>query len=126
MMADQQASILIVDDEEPIVALLTHLLSPDYRCSSARSGDEAVRLLQSQDFDIVLAEIGLPGISGLELCRYVVEKSPATAVIIISGRVETEMTIEAMHAGAFDYVAKPFDLSQVKSTVERAAKRRAA
>jgi DNA-binding NtrC family response regulator len=120
----ERPSVLIVEDEEPICLLLTYLLKSDLECKTVSSAGESLGLLATQFFNLVIADVGLPDMSGIELCRKVVERSPNTAVIIISGRSETEMVIEAMRAGAFDYITKPFDLAQVKAATERALRRR--
>jgi two-component system response regulator HydG len=118
----KKISILVVEDEEPIARLLIHLLADKFECAIAPGADEAISLVASRRFDIVLADIGLPGMSGIELCRRVIDNRPGTLVIMISARAETEMAMEATRAGAFDYVTKPFDLLQVRQAVERAVK----
>jgi len=123
-MTKNNASILIVEDEATLCTLLSHLLSPNFDCVTVLSADDALPLIESRAFDVVLVDIELPGMSGIEFCQKVIERSPSTAVIILSGRAVTEMTIEAIRAGAFDYITKPFDLSRIKETVERAINRR--
>ncbi len=113
-------SILIVDDEEPIRKLLTAYLSDDYNCVTASSADEATSLLAGGTFNLVLSDITMPGTSGLELCQYINKACPETVVIMVSGMTDIEYAIEAMRHGAFDYVTKPFDLSQLMMAVDRA------
>ena len=120
MMNTENISILIVDDEESICMLLQRCLSIDYICATASSADEATRLLSSNTFNLVLTDIRMPGTSGLELCQLIQETCPETIVMMISGMTDIQYAIEAMHYGAFDYLAKPFDLGQVLLAVQRA------
>lgn len=120
MGANKQISILIIDDEEPIRRLLAMYLSDEYTCLTAASADEATELLASGPFNLVVTDIAMPGRSGLELSQYIHQAYPDTAVIMISGMSDINYAIEAMRHGAFDYVTKPFDLSQVLMAVDRA------
>ena len=119
-MTRTKASILIVDDDEAIRGLLSACLDGSYWCTTAASAEEAVTLLQSGSFNLVLSDITMPGKSGLELCRYVQETCPRTVVVMISAMVEVDYAVQAMRQGAFDYITKPFDLAYVKLAVERA------
>ena len=116
-------SILIVEDEPPIRSLLSEILSPRFQCFPVSGAGEAVALLESRSFDLALVDMGLPGLSGLSLCRFIVNRSPDTVVIVVSGNTDTQSVADAMKAGATDYISKPFDLSEVMVTVERALKR---
>lgn len=117
-----RASILIVDDDEAIREMLSASLSPDYWCATAGSATDAVNLLESSLFNVVLSDITMPGASGLELCRYVQRSFPRTAVILISAMTDIEYAITAMRQGAFDYITRPFDLARVGLAVERAVR----
>ena len=119
-MNNAQGSILIVDDEGPVLELISIALSPKYSCTVAASADEAIALFAEQSFDLVLADITMPGMSGLELCALLNKKSPDTVVVIVSGLSDIQSAIKAMQEGAFDYVVKPFELSQISVAVERA------
>ncbi len=119
-MRDTGISILIVEDEPPIRSLLTDILSPMFQCSSVESAGEAIRLMQSRFFHLALVDIGLPGMSGLGLCRLIVNRSPGTVVVVVSGNTDERSVADAMTAGATDYITKPFTLAHVVATVERA------
>ena len=119
-MNNAQGSILIVDDEGPVSELIRIALSPEYSCTVAASADEAIALFAEQSFDLVLADITMPGMSGLELCALVNKTSPDTVVVMVSGLSDIQSAIKAMQQGAFDYVVKPFELSQISVAVERA------
>jgi DNA-binding response OmpR family regulator len=123
-MDEGEPSILIVEDEEPIRALLVAILGADYECLSAEDVDRAVELAESHCFDLVLADVGLPGKSGFELCRVLAERVPQTVVILISGRIDNQFAVEALQAGAFDYVMKPFDIATIKSKIKLALRHR--
>lgn len=116
-------SILIVEDEPPIRSLLTEILSPRFLCSAVESAGEAVGLIESRFFNLALVDIGLPGMSGLSLCRFIVNRSPTTVIIVVSGNTDTQSVADAMEAGAFDYITKPFDLSEILLKVESALNR---
>ncbi|HKP11663.1 MAG TPA: HD domain-containing phosphohydrolase [Blastocatellia bacterium] len=120
MASQKDISILIVDDEEHIRQLLATCLGNDYACVTAASADEATDLLALSRFNLVMTDITMPGASGIELCQYVQKASPDTVAIVVSGMTDIQYAIKAMRHGAFDYVTKPFDLTQVLMTVERA------
>lgn len=119
-MSDESVSVLVVEDEDPIRALLEEILSPQFDCLTTPSADEATRLIESHFFNLILADIILPGMSGIELCRFVAEKSPRTVVVMISGIVDEQSLADAKQAGAFDFITKPFTLAEVVATAERA------
>jgi two-component system KDP operon response regulator KdpE len=123
-MLNQRVSILIVDDEPAIRSLLEETLSPKYDCVSVESAGEALRLMDAQFFQLALVDIGLPGMSGLTLCMVIVNRYPRTPVITVSGNTDEKAIADALHAGASDYITKPFNLNDVLTTVERALKRR--
>lgn len=118
-MPDTRISILIVEDEAPVRSLLTEILSPMYQCSSVESAGDALRLMQSRSFHLALVDVGLPGMSGLSLCRLIVNRSPGTKVVVLSGDTDERSVAEAMNAGAADYITKPFNLRHAAATVER-------
>lgn len=119
-MTDGKTSILIVEDELPIRALLMALLGERFDCQATNTAEAAIQLLNSQFFHLVLADIGLPGTSGLELCRIIATQSRSTVVILISGKIALESASEARKAGAFNFLSKPFDLADVIAVVDRA------
>ena len=114
------ARILVADDEPEIRHVLADLLSPLYDCEAVGSAEEALELLGGGAYDLVISDIMMGGMSGLELIPRVRELSPDTVVIMISGVQTVESAINALRAGAFDYVMKPFDLHHVEAAVSRA------
>ena len=112
--------ILIVDDEAEITEILADLLSADYDCSRAGSAEEALTRLREDVFQLVISDITMPGMSGLDMIPHVKELAPDTVVVMISGMQTVESAISALRVGAFDYLMKPFDLRQVEAVVKRA------
>ncbi len=120
MSTSARPRILIVDDEPEITAILLDLFETEYHCESAGSAELALEALKDQEFALVVSDITMPGMSGLEMIPYVKERSPNTVVVMISGMQTVESAIGALRLGAFDYVMKPFDLRQVEAVVKRA------
>jgi len=112
--------ILIVDDEVEITEILADLLSEEYECLKAGSAEAALAHLRKGEFQLVISDITMPGMSGLEMIPHVKEISPQTVVVMISGMQTVESAIGALRRGAFDYLMKPFDLRQVEAVVKRA------
>ena len=112
--------ILIVDDEREITEILADLLSDDYECLKAGSAEQALECLRAGEFQLVISDITMPGMSGLEMIPHVKQLSPDTVVVMISGMQTVESAIGALRLGAFDYLMKPFDLRQVEAVVKRA------
>jgi len=112
--------ILIVDDEVEITEILADLLSEDYECLRAASAEEALTRLTESEFQLVISDITMPGMSGLDMIPHVKDLSPDTVVVMISGMQTVESAIGALRLGAFDYLMKPFDLRQVEAVVKRA------
>src|SRR5256714_9230685 len=114
------ARILIVDDEPEIRTVLCDLLCAEYECESACSAEEALSRLRLEHFDLIISDISMSGMSGLEMIPMVERILPDTVVVMISGMQTIESAIEALRVGAFDYIMKPFDLRQVEAAVLRA------
>src|SRR6185295_747956 len=114
------ARILIVDDDETIRDTLYELLSADYICQTAETAEKALARLEADEYDIVLTDISMPGLSGLELLGHVRQKFPNTPVIIISGIGDQEHAQGLIRLGAFDFLLKPFSLEVVEKSVTRA------
>lgn len=120
MSGDASSRILIVDDEPEITAILSDLFFGKYDCTTAGSAEEALALLGSKEYELVVSDITMPGMSGLDMIPHVISNSPNTVVVMISGMQTVESAIDALRLGAFDYVMKPFDLRQVEAVVKRA------
>ncbi|CAN5829353.1 response regulator [soil metagenome] len=120
MSSDLKSRILIVDDELEITEVLSDLLSVEHECQKVSSAEEALARLAESSFQLVISDITMPGMSGLEMLPLVKNISFNTVVVMISGMQTIESAIGALRLGAFDYVMKPFDLRQVEAVVKRA------
>ena len=114
------AALLIVDDDEAIRDTLYDLFSDLHLCHVADTADRAIGWLDQESYDVVLTDISMPGVSGVELLGHVRQRQPDTPVIIISGITDQEHAKGLLRLGAFDYLLKPFRLEQVERSVERA------
>lgn len=112
--------ILIADDESLIRNLLLQILGEKYLCVEVSSAEAALEMLAVEKFNLVISDIQMSGISGLELAPRVREISPNTVVVMISGQQSIDYAIKAMRAGAFDFITKPFDFEIVETVVQRA------
>ncbi len=120
-----QARILVVDDEEGMREFLGILLQKEgYLVDVAPSGKEALARLGSQRFDLVITDLKMPGMSGIEILNRIKEQDPDVGVVLITAYASTETAVDAMKGGAFDYLAKPFDVEEMKEVVRGALKRR--
>jgi two-component system, NtrC family, sensor kinase len=117
--------ILIVDDEEALRNLFAASLSEQYECVKAANAQEAFDRLEEQQFALVISDVQMPGLSGIELLRKIVSDFSDVAVIIVSGVDRSQRVIDALRIGAFDYLIKPCDLDVLQLSVSRALERRA-
>src|SRR5438093_5452029 len=112
--------LLIVDDEAEVRGVLHDLLSFSYDCGEAESAEDALAQLRSGEHQLVISDITMSGMSGLEMIPHVKVISPDTVIVMISGMQTIESAINALRLGAFDYLMKPFDLRQAEAAVTRA------
>src|ERR1041385_4016526 len=114
------ADILVVDDDDVIRDTLCELFSADYSCQTADTAEDALAKLEAQPFDVVLTDISMPGLNGMELLNRVRKSYPGTSVIVISGMTDEEQARNLIELGASDYLLKPFRLEVVEDSVRRA------
>ncbi len=119
-LTSETPRILIVDDEDEIRQVLLELLSAQFNCEGSSTAEEALDRLGKSQFELVISDITMPGMSGLDMIPHVKSVSPDTVVVMISGMQTVESAIGALRLGAFDYLMKPFDLRQVEAVVKRA------
>ena len=113
--------ILIADDELSMRELLEYMLTKEgYRVSCAENGRKAITMIESTPFDLLICDIRLGDISGLEVLKATKKINPQTVVIMISAYTTTETAVESMNAGAFDFVPKPFNNQELKQTIANA------
>ncbi len=116
--------ILIVDDEEVVRNLFSFCLERNYVCSQASSVAEALELLNETEFELIITDLMMPELTGVDLLDRVMEVAPDTPVIMASGVDDPQNALEAVRRGAFDYLIKPCDMDELELTVERALERR--
>jgi len=118
------ATILVVDDEPQIRRVMrTTLTAEGYQVNDARTGEQALERLQTEAYDLILLDVNMPGMSGLETCRAIRASSDA-AIIMLTVRNTEQDKVDALDAGADDYVTKPFSMPELLARI-RAALRRA-
>jgi two-component system response regulator PilR (NtrC family) len=113
--------ILVVDDEKSMRDFLSIVLKKEgYAVTTADDGEMASRLVQKEIFDLVLTDVKMPKLSGLQVLKTVKETSPDTIVVMITAFASTETAIEAMKEGAYDYLTKPFQIEEVRLIIQNA------
>jgi DNA-binding NtrC family response regulator len=117
---DLVASLLVVDDDKYVRDVLYDLFADEHRCHTTDSAEKALALIDEEFYDVVLTDISMPGLSGLELLGLIRQRYPDTPVIIISGITDQEHKRGLMKLGAFDYLLKPFNLETIEESVKRA------
>lgn len=116
-----QPRVLVVDDEESIRYLLYEfLLSQNYDCTAVDSGRAALDRLERESFNIMLCDINMPGMTGLEVLDEVRRRDLPLMVILVSALHDTRRAVSAMRLGAYDYIVKPFQLDEVELSIKRA------
>jgi len=118
------AAILIVDDDDAVRDTLYDLFSDLHLCHSASSAEQALAFVREQPYDVVLTDISMPGLSGVELLGMLRQMQPDTPVIIVSGIGDQSHAEGLVRLGAFDFILKPFRLEKVEESVERAIEQR--
>ncbi|MFN2456122.1 MAG: response regulator [Pyrinomonadaceae bacterium] len=118
------ARILVVDDDDSIRDTIYELLETDHFCHAAETAERALQFLATETYDVVLTDISMPGMSGLELLGYIRQHQPQTPVIIISGITDQEHAQGMIRMGAFNYILKPFKLETIEATVTQAIEHR--
>jgi two-component system KDP operon response regulator KdpE len=114
MMVPQQCNVLIVDDEPSLRKVLrTSLSAGGFSVEEARSGEEALGAAQQKVFDLVLLDINMPGIGGVETCRRLRDLTPRAGIVMVTVRDMEDDKVHALEAGADDYVTKPFRLREL-------------
>ncbi len=119
---DDRPPILVVDDDPSVRHLLGSLLTDVYDCTEVDSAESALAEIAKRHFDLVISDINMNGMSGIELTSRIMDSSPDTVVMMISGAYSPDTPIQALRSGAFDYIRKPFDIDQVEIAVDRAIK----
>src|SRR5215218_289329 len=115
------ASILIIDDEKAIRKTLSEILSFEgYKVEEASDGEEGLKKFKEKTYDVVLCDIKMPKLDGLEFLQKATEHNPDVPIIMISGHGTIETAVEAVKKGAYDFVQKPPDLNRLLVTIRNA------
>ena len=124
-MTYANARVLVVDDEESIRSVLKQALVDDgHQVSVASSGQQALDALSQSDIEVMLLDIRMPGLSGLGVLSKAHNRWPDTSVIMVTAIGDVSTAVGAMKQGAYDYIAKPFNINEVMIAVHRALERR--
>ena len=119
-----KATVLVIDDEESVATTIEAILRMDgHDVTSTTTGAEALRLLNERRFDVVLTDLRLGDMDGIDVLREVQRTSPETAAIMLTGYASLESAIAALRSGAYDYLMKPSDVDELRATVNRAIER---
>ncbi len=117
--------ILIIDDEKSIIDLLTIVFEKEgYSVSTSLSAPRGIELIDKEDFDLILTDIKLPQMSGMDILKHVMDKTPNTPVIMITAYGTLKQAVEAFKNGAVDYIVKPFDIDELKIIVAQGLEKR--
>ncbi|MFC2069927.1 sigma-54-dependent transcriptional regulator [Chloroflexota bacterium] len=124
-MAGELGRVLVVDDEEIIRKLLQRTLeAAHYDVVTVASGEEALNKVSQLDFRVVLCDITMPGMSGIELLQQLTANWPETPVVMVTALADAQTAVEAMKMGAYDYIVKPFDSPDLLQKMHRAMEKR--
>ena len=119
------AKVLIVDDEKDFVEMFSlRLETHGEKVSTAFSGKEALAVLEQKSIDVVILDIRMPGMDGIDTLKQIKKLYPNVEVILLTGHGSTETAVEGMKLGAFDYLMKPADFEEIKIKLENARKRK--
>ncbi len=123
-MDNLQGSVLVVEDDLSIRRSLRAVLSElQFEVGEAASGEEALVALRQRPFDVVLMDLNMPGMGGMEACRRTRREFPARSIIVITVRDEEDDKVQALEAGADDYVTKPFQIRELTARIRAAVRR---
>ncbi len=120
----ERARVLVVDDKENILKLFARILGEEYELTTAGDGGRAISLVASQEFDVVVTDLKMPGADGFEVLRAVKARAPDTEVVMMTAYATVSDAVETMKQGAYDYLQKPFDPDDAARVVSRALERR--
>lgn len=117
--------ILIVDDDNSLREFLSIFLHREgYQVSAAANGEMAIKLLSKSIFDMVITDVKMPSMSGLDLLKEIKERSPDTVVVMITAYASVDTAVEAMKQGAYDYISKPFNVDEIKLIIRKALEKK--
>jgi DNA-binding NtrC family response regulator len=125
MVEELKAKVLLVDDEEDFLATLSErLVIRGLKVTAVTRGEEAVAKIEAEAFDLIVLDLSMPGIDGLETLKRIKAKQPEAEIIILSGKGSIRTSIEAMKLGAEDFLQKPVDMTELLQKISDAKEKR--
>lgn len=125
MSEEIKADVLLVDDEEQFLKVLSQRLNGrGIKVDTSTSGEEALKRVEGKDFDAIILDLAMPGISGLETLKRIRSQNPEMQIIMLTGHGSVEKGVEAMKAGAVDFLEKPADLNKIMAKISEAKRKR--
>jgi two-component system, OmpR family, response regulator len=121
----EEVKVLVVDDEADFLeTIVKRLHRRKIKATGVNSGKKALEILETESFDVVVLDVLMPGMDGIETLKHIKKRKPFVEVIILTGHASVESGIQGMQHGAFDYVMKPADLEELISKVREAFERK--
>jgi len=119
------STILVIDDEQSMRDFLAIMLKKEgHDVVTAENGNDALKAVQNEIFDLVISDVKMPGLDGIDVLKTIKDISPETVVIMITAFASTETAVEAMKLGAYDYITKPFKIDEIKLIIQKALEKR--
>lgn len=124
-MSADSANILVVDDSPPICSILTMLLEDEgHKVITAFNGSEAINEIERKQFDLAIVDVNLPDSDGIDVLKKIKQRSTDTEVVVVSGFASLDSAVEAVRAGAYDYIIKPFNVKSITEVVRKGLEKR--
>lgn len=125
MSEEIKADILLVDDEEQFLKVLSQRLEGrGMKVETSESGEDAIKKVREKEFDAIILDLAMPGINGIETLKRIRSESPEMQIIILTGHGSVEKGVEAIKAGAVDFLEKPADLNKIMEKISEAKRKR--
>jgi DNA-binding NtrC family response regulator len=120
-MSEDNPHILLIDDEKIALSNLSHVLEREgYQVTARMDGESGLAEMQTTEFDLVITDLRMPGINGMDVLRHIQETTPEVPVIMITGHASLDSAVDAIKAGAYHYITKPFRLAEAREVVRAA------
>ncbi len=125
MPEEIKADVLLVDDEEQFLKVLSQRLEGrGIKVNTSTSGEDALKRVEGKDFDAIILDLAMPGMSGLETLKRIRSENPDVQIIMLTGHSSVEKGVEAIKAGAVDFLEKPADLNKIMEKISEAKRKR--
>lgn len=125
MPEEIKADVLLVDDEEQFLKVLSQRLEGrGIKVDTSTSGEDALKRVEGKDFDAIILDLAMPGMSGLETLKRIRSENPDIQIIMLTGHSSVEKGVEAIKAGAVDFLEKPADLNKIMEKISEAKRKR--